>query len=105
MGTLIPVSQERIGIPSSTLSPSPIGIPKSVGSHHGASGAQFRGVAIQLHPPKPQLSHSMTVSSSSEISSTVSFSSFIVQNISASPSCMFGSISSLSGIPSLSLSL
>jgi len=63
------VSAENIGIHSQTLRPSPIGIPKSVGSFHGAKGAQLRGVAIQLQPPKPQLSPSISVSTSSDISS------------------------------------
>lgn len=51
------VKAENIGIPSHTLSPSPIGFPKRVGSLPGARGAQLRGVAIQLHPPNQQLNH------------------------------------------------
>jgi hypothetical protein len=51
----VQVSAENIGSHSSTFNPSPIGTPNIVGSHPGASGAQFRGVAIHPPQPKPQL--------------------------------------------------
>jgi hypothetical protein len=58
----LPVSAENTGIPSPTLSPSHIGIPKSVGSFQGARGAQLSGFAKQLPPQKPQENHSRRVS-------------------------------------------
>ena len=53
------VSEENIGSPSSTLSPSPIGFPKSARSPHGASGAQLSGVAIHQPPQNQHPNHSM----------------------------------------------
>jgi hypothetical protein len=53
----VQVSAENIGIPSQTVKPSHIGIPNNVGSHPGARGAQFNGVAIQPDPPNQQLNH------------------------------------------------
>lgn len=54
----IPVNAENIGIHSSTLSPSPIGLPINTGSDPGASGAQFIGKLIQEPPPNPHASPS-----------------------------------------------
>lgn len=53
----LPVSAENTGTHSDTLSQSQIGEPNSVGSFHGARGAQFSGVAIHDQPPNQQLSH------------------------------------------------
>lgn len=52
------VSAEKIGKPSSTFSPSHIGLPNNTGSDPGARGAQFIGKLIQLPPPNPQASPS-----------------------------------------------
>jgi len=49
------VIAEKIGIHSATFSQSHIGLPKSIGSLPGASGAQFIGLAIQPSDQKPQL--------------------------------------------------
>jgi hypothetical protein len=53
----LPVKAENTGTHSDTFNPSQIGEPNNVGSFQGARGAQLSGVAIQDHPPKPQLSH------------------------------------------------
>jgi hypothetical protein len=54
-GHEIQVNAEKIGIHSQTFNQSHIGIPNKVGSCQGARGAQFRGVVIHHHQPKPQL--------------------------------------------------
>lgn len=55
------MSALNTGIHSSTLRPSPIGLPKRTGSFPGASGAQFIGKEIQEPQPKPQASPSAIV--------------------------------------------
>lgn len=45
------MSAENIGKPSSTFNPSPTGVPRTVISHPGASGAQLTGELIQLPHP------------------------------------------------------
>ena len=74
-GSIIPVRAEKIGTHSFTLSQSHIGIPNNVGSFHGASGAQLRGLAIHQPHQKPQPSPSIIVSICSEASSALSSSS------------------------------
>ena len=99
----LPVRAENTGTHSETLKPSPIGEPNRVGSFHGASGAQLRGFAIQDPPQKPQLKPSISSSMSSEISSIDSLilSSAPKKSVALSVSSI---VSSLSGIPSPSLS-
>jgi hypothetical protein len=81
-----------------------MGEPKSVGSFPGASGAQLSGVAIHDPPQKPQLSHCISSSISSDISSIASFilSSAHMKSVAQS---VLSIVSSLSGIPSPSLSI
>ena len=43
-GTACHVNAENIGVHSHTFNQSQTGLPKTVGSCHGASGAQFSGV-------------------------------------------------------------
>lgn len=95
----LPVRAENTGIPSFTLSPSPIGIPNNVGSFPGASGAQLRGLAKQLPPPNQQLSHSISWSISHEISSIAPLiaSSAPMKSVALS---VLSILSSVSGIPS-----
>jgi len=67
------VNAEKIGSHSSIFKPSQIGAQKSVGSFHGAKGAQLSGVAI--HPPhqKPQLNPCNILSTLSKVASTFAF--------------------------------
>lgn len=97
------VNAENIGTPSQTLRPSPIGFPNNVGSFHGASGAQLRGVAIHEPPQNPQLSHCISSSISSDISSIASLILSRAHIKSVAP-LVLSIVSSLSGIPSPSLS-
>ncbi len=70
----------------------------------GASGAALKGEAIQPHHPNPQLSPSSIVSIPAIISSTFA-SIFQRELIKSSSLFLFGDMSSLSIIPSPSLSL
>lgn len=100
----LPVSAENIGRHSLTFKPSPTGLPNNVGSCPGASGAQFRGVAIHEAPQKLQLIHSIIVSISSEISSVASLI-LSSAHINQAALSVLSIESSLSGIPSLSVSI
>lgn len=71
--TLCQFIAENIGSPSHTYNPSHIGIQKSVGSFHGARGAQFRGIEIQLPPQNQHESPAKIVSIPAKISSTFPF--------------------------------
>lgn len=91
------VRAENTGTPSLTLRPSHTGIPKRVGSFHGARGAQLRGFAKQLPPPNQQLSHSIISSISAAISSTLALI-LLIAHIKSIALLVESILSSISGI-------
>ena len=95
----IHVRAENTGIPVAGVS-GHNGNQNKVGAAQGARGAQFNGVEIQPHHPKPQLSHWIILSIHDIIWSTFSFISSKFDKKSLSDLV----VSSRSGIPSKSVS-
>gem|GEM_PF-5102872 len=99
------VKAEKIGSHSPIFNPSNNGIPKRVGSFQGANGAQLRGEDIHHHHQNPQDNHANIVSIHCIILSILISAIFKEFMKSSWLESYPGEVSSLSGIPSQSVSL